>query len=95
MAEPWDSGYQTLIDEVLERSTGRHSVDHGEHHWQLVGAMGAELAPLVPGADLHVGGLLDVGHPHPRPSSPALQSTLRASRATAAATRDPNMTGSL
>lgn len=47
----WVEGYPELVQEALARSTRPHSVDHGVHHWQLVAVTGAELIPLVPGAD--------------------------------------------
>ena len=43
-----------LVRAVLERSTGRASHVHGEHHWQLVGWVGAELARETPKVDPEV-----------------------------------------
>jgi uncharacterized protein len=40
-----------LVAAVHERSTGRASHHHGEPHWQLVGWVGAQLAPEEPAAD--------------------------------------------
>jgi uncharacterized protein len=40
-----------LVDAVLARSTGKESRLHGEHHWQLVGWVGAELVADTPVAD--------------------------------------------
>lgn len=50
----WTNAYPALIEDVLARSTGAESRDHGEHHWQLVGIAGAELLPHLPGADADV-----------------------------------------
>ena len=50
-AERWVDTYPALIEEVLEKSNRRHSVDHGEHHWQLVAVTGAELLAESSGAD--------------------------------------------
>lgn len=49
--ERWGSPYRELIEEVLAQSNRPDSSDHGVHHWQLVAVCGAELIPLVPGAD--------------------------------------------
>jgi uncharacterized protein len=43
-----------LVGAVLERSTGRASGVHSEHHWQLVGWVGAELARATPDVDSEV-----------------------------------------
>jgi uncharacterized protein len=40
-----------LVDAVLERSTGKDSVIHGESHWQRVAAAGLALLPQVPDAN--------------------------------------------
>jgi uncharacterized protein len=40
-----------LIDAVLERSTGKDSLLHGEGHWRRVAAAGLALIPETPGAD--------------------------------------------
>jgi uncharacterized protein len=46
-----DAGLGELLATVLARSTHRQSLLHGEHHWQCVAALGAELSREVPGAD--------------------------------------------
>lgn len=40
-----------LVSAVLEHSTGKRSRSHGEHHWKLVGWIGAELAREQEAAD--------------------------------------------
>ena len=40
-----------LVDAVLERSTGKNSLIHGESHWQRVAAAGLALFPETPDAD--------------------------------------------
>lgn len=40
-----------LMDAVLEKSTGQHSLIHGESHWQRVAAAGLDLLPETPRAD--------------------------------------------
>ena len=50
----WTDEFPALIEEALERSNRPDSRDHGVHHWQLVAVVGAELIPLVPGADLEI-----------------------------------------
>jgi uncharacterized protein len=40
-----------LVDDVIERSTGKNSSIHGEDHWKRVGAAGLALLPETPGAD--------------------------------------------
>ena len=40
-----------LVDAVLEKSTGKDSLIHGESHWQRVAAAGLTLLPETPGAD--------------------------------------------
>jgi uncharacterized protein len=40
-----------LVDAVLERSTGKDSLIHGESHWQRVAAAGLALLPETPEAD--------------------------------------------
>ena len=42
------------MEEALARSNRPHSIDHGVHHWQLVGVTGAKLMPLVQGSDPEV-----------------------------------------
>ena len=41
----------SLVDAVLERSTGKNSSIHGEDHWKRVGAAGLALLPETPEAD--------------------------------------------
>ena len=41
----------SLVEAVLERSTGKASSIHGESHWQRVAAAGLALLPETPGAD--------------------------------------------
>ena len=41
----------SLVDAVLERSTGKDSFIHGESHWQRVAAAGLTLLTETPGAD--------------------------------------------
>jgi uncharacterized protein len=43
-----------LVAAVEHRSTGKTSRIHGEHHWQLVGWVGADLARETPGVDPEV-----------------------------------------
>jgi uncharacterized protein len=50
----WLDVYPDLVEEVLQKSNRRHSVDHGEHHWQLVAVTGAELIAETPAVDPHV-----------------------------------------
>jgi uncharacterized protein len=40
-----------LVDAVLERSTGKNSLIHGESHWQRVAAAGLVLLPETPDAE--------------------------------------------
>ncbi len=40
-----------LVDAVLERSTGKDSLLHGEGHWRRVAAAGLALLPETPDAD--------------------------------------------
>jgi uncharacterized protein len=40
-----------LVDAVLERSTGKNSLIHGENHWQRVAAAGLVLLPETPDAE--------------------------------------------
>ena len=42
---------ERLVDAVLERSTGKNSLIHGESHWQRVAAAGLTLLPETPDAD--------------------------------------------
>ena len=41
----------SLVEAVLERSTGKDSLLHGEGHWRRVAAAGLALLPETPGAD--------------------------------------------
>lgn len=40
-----------LVDAVLDKSTGKHSLLHGESHWKRVAAAGLALLPDTPEAD--------------------------------------------
>jgi uncharacterized protein len=42
---------RSLVDAVLERSTGKDSSIHGESHWQRVAAAGLALLPETAGAN--------------------------------------------
>lgn len=43
--------FLSLVDAAVGRSNRPHSVDHGEHHWQLVVWTGAQLIRETPAAD--------------------------------------------
>ena len=45
------ASFLQLVDMVERRAPLVGSVDHGAHHWRLVGVTGAELVATVPGAD--------------------------------------------
>ncbi len=40
-----------LLETIRGRSTGQHSLVHGEEHWRCVGWVGAHLAGQTPGCD--------------------------------------------
>lgn len=50
-ASVWIPDPASVVDAVLERSTGKKSSIHGESHWQRVAAAGLSLLPEMPGAD--------------------------------------------
>ena len=54
--------YLSLVDEAVGRSNRPHSVDHGEHHWQLVAWTGAQLASEMPDVDPKVVFLFGLFH---------------------------------